>query len=130
MKNLLIDTHIFLWAVTGNPRLGALARKQIQTADQVYVSSLSFLELKIKQSKDKLRLPSDLDQLVGNQGFTILGLYPDQMHGYRIFSENNKDPFDNALLTIAQSQQLNFMTSDANILDLQSVHPWIIDSRK
>jgi len=36
---LLLDTHIFLWIVTNDPKLGARARKLIAGADERFVSS-------------------------------------------------------------------------------------------
>lgn len=38
---LLLDTHIFIWAVAGSPLLKPAARKLMQSADQVYVSAAS-----------------------------------------------------------------------------------------
>jgi len=38
---LLLDTHIFLWAVEGSDRLKASTRLLIETADAVFVSGAS-----------------------------------------------------------------------------------------
>ena len=34
---LLLDTHVFLWAVTGSALLKAPTRQMMQAADEVYV---------------------------------------------------------------------------------------------
>ena len=59
---LLLDTHIFLWAVAGSPLLKAAARRTIQSADQVYVSAASIWEVAIKAPLGKIK--ADPDELV------------------------------------------------------------------
>jgi hypothetical protein len=41
---LLLDTHIYLWVVTDDPKLSKAARKLISDADDVFVSSASIWE--------------------------------------------------------------------------------------
>ena len=50
----MLDTHIFLWAVTGSPRLTAAARQMIKSADEVYVSAVSIWEVAIKAHLGKI----------------------------------------------------------------------------
>ena len=45
---ILLDTHVFLWAVAGSPSLKTPARRLIQSAEAVYVSSASIWEVAIK----------------------------------------------------------------------------------
>lgn len=42
---LLLDTHIYLWLVRDDPKLGAAARQLIRRADVVFVSSASTLRI-------------------------------------------------------------------------------------
>ena len=51
---LLLDTHIYLWAVTDNRKLSKQARKLITDADDVFVSSASIWEASIKVGLGKL----------------------------------------------------------------------------
>ena len=51
---LLLDTHIFLWAVAGSPRLKPAARRLIESAEQVYVSAASIWEVAIKAQLGKI----------------------------------------------------------------------------
>jgi len=127
MKNLLVDSHILLWAVLDSPSLGKDAARLITRTPQVYVSVLSLFELKAKAATGKLKLPADFESAVEQEGFTVLDFTHEQLRDYRIFHAQNADPFDNALLTVAEAQHLPFLTVDTAILPLQKTHPWIIN---
>ena len=51
---LLLDTHIFLWVVAGSRLLKPNARKTIQNAEEVFISSASIWEVAIKVRLGKL----------------------------------------------------------------------------
>ena len=51
----LLDTHTFMWFVDGNSRISNLARSTIEdTTNAAYVSIVSFWEIAIKRSLQKL----------------------------------------------------------------------------
>lgn len=126
MRHLLLDSHIFLWAINADTDLSGAAIRIIETTPSVYVSALSFLELKMKEAKNKLKLPGNLSSLAEKQAFILLDLTPQQLNKYRVFHAANQDPFDNALLTLAEAQHFHFLTADENIIKLQPSAPWII----
>lgn len=128
MNNLLLDTHIFLWAMINSNNLNRATSRLLETTPRLYVSSLSLFELKMKEAKDKLTLPPDLPQAASDWGVTFMELTVHQINSYRIFSPTNTDPFDNALLTIAEQHRFRFLTADTAILALQATYPWIIDA--
>ena len=51
---LLLDTHVFIWAVTDSRKLKAAARQQMLAADQIYVSAASIWEIAIKVRLGKI----------------------------------------------------------------------------
>ncbi|HRC38663.1 MAG TPA: PIN domain-containing protein, partial [Rubrivivax sp.] len=53
---LLLDTHILLWVMRDARELSVAARKQIEGADEVYVSSITLWESAIKVATGKLPL--------------------------------------------------------------------------
>lgn len=56
---ILLDTHVLLWLVTATPRLGMVARNEIQAAwdeGEAAASSLTFWELALHYSKGRLEL--------------------------------------------------------------------------
>jgi PIN domain nuclease of toxin-antitoxin system len=127
MKHLLLDTHVLLWAITNSPELSSPAARLIETTPNLYVSALSIFELKIKEARKKLSLPDDFEALIHEQGIRILDVTPDQLLRYHIYHEANPDPFDNALLTIAETRRFRFLTVDQGILKLQKSYDWIIN---
>ena len=55
---LLLDTHIFLWFISGDTRLSPDWRESIREAEnEAYVSVVSFGEIMIKHALGKLPLP-------------------------------------------------------------------------
>ncbi|MDR6499213.1 PIN domain nuclease of toxin-antitoxin system [Burkholderia ambifaria] len=65
---LLLDTHIFLWIVTNDPKLSVRARRLISAADERFVSSASIWEAAIKAGLGKLDI--DVGKLVRSIGAT------------------------------------------------------------
>lgn len=113
---LLIDTHIYLWWLQDNPKLSEKARKQIQDAAEVYVSSASIWEATIKMSIGKLSV--DIDQLVAEiskSGFQELPITPAHAATVARLPDIHKDPFDRMLIAQAMYEPLRFLTADANL---------------
>ena len=60
---ILLDTQVMLWLRSGNPKLGAHARIEIDRAwssDDVAVSAISFWEVAMLKEKGRLRFPEDV----------------------------------------------------------------------
>ena len=56
---VLLDTHAFLWSITGDDRLSKIAEKAFLNPDNnLYFSAASFWEICIKMSLGKLSLKS------------------------------------------------------------------------
>ena len=59
---LLLDTHVFLWYITDDPRLAAASAAAIQEeANEVYLSVVSVWEALAKHQLGKLPLPAPAD---------------------------------------------------------------------
>ncbi|MBW4622620.1 MAG: type II toxin-antitoxin system VapC family toxin [Cyanosarcina radialis HA8281-LM2] len=53
---ILLDTHIFLWFITGNPQLSTNVRDAIRDPDnEVYLSVVSVWEVIVKYQLGKLQ---------------------------------------------------------------------------
>ena len=63
---VLLDTHVFLWAVTDSRRLSEQARRSILDADAIYVSAASIWEAAIKAGLGKIE--GDMGQLPARSG--------------------------------------------------------------
>ena len=62
---ILLDTHVLLWLRSGDRRLGAGARSEIERAwraGEVCVSAISFWEVALLKVKGRIRFPEDVAQ--------------------------------------------------------------------
>jgi len=110
---LLLDTHVYLWAVANHPRLGLGIRAQIEQADEVYVSSASIWEIAIKVGLGKL--VADTGQLVeaiDGSGFKSLLVTPQQAALVAGLPALHNDPFDRLLVAQALRESLTIVTAD------------------
>ena len=82
----------------------------------------------IKSSIGKLDYDQSIVNNLSSMGVDLL--LPDQntLIGYKIHSEDNKDPFDNALITIALNDKLQLVTSDNKILQTKIKDLSVIDA--
>ncbi|WP_175951372.1 type II toxin-antitoxin system VapC family toxin [Burkholderia sp. BCC0405] len=110
---LLLDTHIFLWIVTNDPRLSARARRLISAADERFVSSASIWEAAIKVGLGKLDI--DVGKLIGSIGSSGIRERPVRaVHGAAVHDlpHHHRDPFDRLLVAQARLEPLQLMTAD------------------
>lgn len=63
---LLLDTHIYIWAVMDSRKLTKAARKSIVDADEVFVSSSSIWDTSIEVGLGKL--DADVNRGVRDRG--------------------------------------------------------------
>ena len=67
---LLLDTHVLLWWLFGDPRLTPTMRKAVaDPTSTVLVSAVSAWEIAIKAAVVKLSVPDRLTQQLGEDGF-------------------------------------------------------------
>lgn len=116
MKRLLLDTHVLLWWLADDPKLGPKARAVIgDGANEIYVSAASSWEIAIKKRCGKLEGPDDIDGIVEEERFTKLPitLYHGEAAGG--LPDHHKDPFDRMLIAQAQAEGLTILTVDEKI---------------
>ena len=111
---LLLDTHVFLWAVTGSPLLKAPARQLLQAADEVYVSAASIWEVAIKARLGKIEAdPAELAAAIEPSGFMHLPIGAAHAAGVALLEPHHNDPFDRLLIAQALAEPLKLVTADA-----------------
>jgi len=92
LKRLLLDTHVLLWWLSDDPRLGQVTRQAIEEPrNLVFVSAASTWEISIKKSLGKLSAPDDMDTIVDDGGFEKLPIT--LFHGEQagLLPEHHKD---------------------------------------
>jgi len=115
--NLLLDTHVFLWAVDDDPNLSPAARTAITDGrNLVYVSAATAWEISIKRNVGKLRTPQDdyFEELRLHR-FTPLSITTEHALAVETLPPHHKDPFDRMLIAQAQTEHLTLITRDRRI---------------
>jgi PIN domain nuclease of toxin-antitoxin system len=115
--NLLLDTHVFLWAVDDNPNLSPVAREAIVDGHNiVYVSAATAWEISIKRAIGKLKIPeSDYLEELRLHRFMPLSITTEHALAVENLPSHHKDPFDRMLIAQAQEEKLTFVTRDPRI---------------
>ena len=117
---VLLDTNALLWVLTGDPRLGPVARERLLAdGGRVHHSVVSVLELTIKDLLGRLALPPDLPGAIGAAGTRELAFT--SAHALRLTDLPTlvrHDPFDRMLLAQASVEGLELLTADAVLLGL------------
>lgn len=111
---LLLDTHIFLWAITGSTRLTRATRRLMESADEVYVSAASVWEIAIKAGLGKIDAdPDAVAAAIEPSGFLELPVHA--AHGARVarLPPHHHDPFDRLLIAQALVEPLRLVTADS-----------------
>ena len=114
---LLLDTHIFLWYISADPRLPTAFRDAIQNpANQVYLSVASVWEAVIKHSLGKLPLPEPPAEYLPRQraahGITSLPIDEEALRHLANLPAHHRDPFDRILIAQAMQHNLTLATVD------------------
>jgi PIN domain nuclease of toxin-antitoxin system len=111
---LLLDTHVFLWAVTGSSKLKASSRRLIESADEVYVSAASIWEITIKSRLGKLDADTtELVAAIATSGFVELPVRSVHAAATHRLPLHHNDPFDRLLVAQAMSEPLRLLSADA-----------------
>lgn len=126
MTGLLLDTHVLLWLLEDNPRLGIKARDRITDGPAVFVSAASTWELAIKAAIGKLTLPDDLDEAISQSGLQGLPITRRHTLASKLTALPHKDPFDAILVAQAAVERLALLTADAKLL---TAVPEAVDAR-
>jgi PIN domain nuclease of toxin-antitoxin system len=117
---LLLDTHVFLWYITADPKLPAAFRTAIQDpANEVYLSVASVWEAVIKHGIGKLPLPGPPAEYLPQQrdAHAIASLPIDEgaMPHLAGLPPLHRDPFDRLLIAQAQQHGLTIATVDPDV---------------
>jgi PIN domain nuclease of toxin-antitoxin system len=110
---LLLDTHIFLWAVQGSASLKPRVRRMMEAAEQIYVSAASIWEIAIKARLGKIEASAvDLVDAIEASGFLELPVRA--LHAVRVadLPLHHTDPFDRLLVSQAMAEPLRLLTVD------------------
>lgn len=115
---LLLDTHIFLWFISGDATLNEQSRTLIQDADnERYLSIASIWEITIKSSLGRLNVPLPMSALirdhVWSNAMEILEIAPAHLDALHALPYHHKDPFDRLIVAQAMVEDMALLTNDS-----------------
>lgn len=114
---ILLDTHIFLWALAEPEKLNAKARAMLETrANTIYVSAITVAELTIKASLGKLLLPFNPVEMIECSGFEMLDFSGNDALRLQNMPFHHRDPFDRMLIAQALARELYLMSRDEKFM--------------
>ena len=112
---LLLDTHVALWAISGDATLGEEFLDRLRHDPDIFLSPVSLWEITIKQAAGKLAGPADLAERVRDMGFRKLPV----THAHAIAAgrlpPHHRDPFDRMLVAQATMEGLKLVSRDKSI---------------
>ncbi len=122
--NLLLDTHIAIWALNDDPHLSPKCRKLLLNAgNTIYYSTVSVWEVLLKHAKNPRNL--ELSAAEFSKYCKQAGFYPLNLSDKHILAvetlkrgahaKEHNDPFDRLLLAQAKVENLSFVTHDSLI---------------
>ena len=132
---MLLDTHVLLWLIEGDERLGRRARDSIETAPILLFSAMSAWEIAMLAAKAKgvmtMRPEAFVRHIVESLGLRELvvgaeialdaGGMPRDIHG---------DPCDRIIIASARAADCPLVTADRKILACAAAgHLKAIDAR-
>jgi PIN domain nuclease of toxin-antitoxin system len=114
--NLLLDTHVALWAITDSPKLPERARDLIQAPKTtVWVSAASIWEIAIKCGMGRGEMPvsgQDAARYFQESGYRVLPVDVEHALAVESLPAHHQDPFDRILVAQALVEPMHLMTHD------------------
>lgn len=114
---VLLDTHVFLWAVLEPQKLSKKARSILEDSEtRIVLSSVSAWEISTKYRLGKL---PQATSVVERYGEAVSGLQAEELaitwlHALKagLWAVEHRDPFDRMLAAQADLEQLPLVTND------------------
>ena len=117
--NLLLDTHVALWAITDSPKLSQKAREHIQSSQTtVWVSAASVWEIAIKHALGRGDMPvssQDAVRYFCESGYRFLAVEAEHAVAVENLPAHHQDPFDRILVAQALVEPMRLMTHDPQV---------------
>lgn len=122
---ILLDTHVWLWAMLGNPNLKKdfiTALEKIGQSQGILISSMSIWEIGMLVEKKRIEIEMDvfdwINQALDNPGIQLANITPRiAIQSTRLPGEIHGDPVDRLLIATAFEENAVLVTCDQKILD-------------
>ncbi len=119
MTRLLLDTHLVLWWLNGDPRLPQTVVERVQAPEaEVFMSQASLWEIAIKVSFGLLQVDlPELERQVPLQGFRWLPISNAHVLAVAELETDglHRDPFDRLLVCQSRVEPMLLLTVDRQL---------------
>ena len=124
-RPLLLDTHVWLWALLGDPQLKTPARRRISEAlrsGAVLISAISVWEAAMLWKKGRIQVLQPLHEWFGEafdkSGFELAPLLPEvSLDAVDLPGTFHDDPADRIIIATARFNRAQLLTRDRRMLD-------------
>jgi len=117
--NILLDTHMALWAITDSRRLLVPARDLIASStNQVWISAATIWEISIKHALARGDMPvsgSEALRYFNASGYRMLPVEAEHAVAVEALPAHHQDPFDRILVAQALTEPMRLITHDATV---------------
>ena len=114
---LLLDTHVLLWCMSGDRRLGKASAALIRDPlNDVYFGAASVWEVAIKAALGNLRVDTgELLEALAAEGFGELPVLGRHAAELAALPAHHRDPFDRLLVAQSRVESLRLLTDDKTL---------------
>jgi PIN domain nuclease of toxin-antitoxin system len=124
---IILDTHIWIWWVHGDPKLSQSANQFIQAheATGLGISAISCWEVAKLVEYQRLKLPYGvldwLNQALAYPGITLIELMPEIVVASTQLTGFHRDPADQIIVATAKVYGCPLVTVDTKIIDYPDI---------
>ena len=135
---ILIDTHVLIWAMQDEPRLGAEARIILERAAHeggIGISAITVWEIAMLAQKGRLTFGREvgawIEATLAQPGLSLIPIEPAMaLDSVRLPGDFHADPADRLIIATARHEGWPLMTADVAILNYGAEgHLAVLDAR-
>jgi PIN domain nuclease of toxin-antitoxin system len=125
MSDFILDTHIFLWLLTGDTRLSeqnlGLIEHRVASGGRICLSTISIWEIAMLESKGRIQLTQPLDRWISTalelSSANVLELSREILiDSCRLPGDFHADPADRMIVSTSRISNIPLITQDDRIL--------------
>lgn len=124
----LLDTHTFLWFVSGDKQLPEKIKSKILDINEpCYISIASFWEITIKKQIGKLELDVSIDDLykyAERNQIEIIQITSAHLIQLESLPQHHNDPFDRLIVSQAITEKLTLYSRDKGLKKYKIKQEW------
>ncbi len=118
--NILLDTQVILWSISGDSRLSNQVRSAfLDPTNNLYFSMAGYWEIAIKISIGKLELadqwPVIIDREMRGNFIKFLPITQEHCNCLTELPFHHRDPFDRMLVAQAKTEQMVLLSADSQL---------------